>query len=99
MDANTSDRHERDTDMAPALMTREMEPSLARWEPTLLGEGGFLAAIEIGQLAAEIGDAVDAALFAFDLRASLEEALDQALLLDQLARTPTLHGTFEFLAA
>jgi hypothetical protein len=99
MNATTSEYHEGDPTMALQTLTKTAAPSLARWQPTLLGEGGFLAAIEIGQLGAEIGDAVDAALFAFDLRASLEEALDESLLRDQLARTPILRGSPHPLAA
>jgi len=47
----------------------------------------------------QVGDAPEGALFADNLRADLEEALDSALLRDQLAATPTLFGLVKTIAA
>ncbi len=48
------------------------------------------APLMVMQLMDEMDDAVSAALFAFNLRADIEESLDWALLRERLASTPTL---------
>jgi hypothetical protein len=57
------------------------------------------APVEVMQLMDELDDALSAAFFSFCLRADIEEAIDNALLRERVATTPTLNGRVRTLAA
>jgi len=46
----------------------------------------------LGDLSCDLNRALDQAIWAFDFRGELEEALDEAILRSVLADTPTLSG-------
>jgi hypothetical protein len=53
----------------------------------------------LDDLTAELEDALDRAIWAFDFQGDLEDALDQALLRSALASTPTIGGGLFAVAA
>jgi len=60
-------------------------------------EASPLAVTDLGSLndlSADFADAIDRAIWAFELQGELEEALDYALFRVALAGTPTLSGGF-----
>jgi len=64
-----------------------------------LYQSGTDAMCTLGDLSSDLNRALDQALWTFDFRGELEEALDEAILRSVLAGTPTLSGGLLSMAA